>query len=192
MAPFRAADGPPRRTGHAAAGLKSLSRRRAAWRPSVRLMGRPERRSVFLSSLRSLRKTGAPEEIRTPDPQIRSLVLYPAELRARLKAANLLGRLSKGKDNGPTCWAPCGNGATVLKFRPKFGQVSVDTGGFPLRRHCDPLWAPALLVKTDTEVRPPWGTDGVGFWRPSPAVSGLLASRVSASAGRTGRRARRV
>src|SRR5262249_58897203 len=28
--------------------------------------------------------TGAPEEIRTPDPQIRSLVLYPAELRARL------------------------------------------------------------------------------------------------------------
>ena len=27
---------------------------------------------------------GAPEEIRTPDPQIRSLVLYPAELRARL------------------------------------------------------------------------------------------------------------
>jgi hypothetical protein len=28
---------------------------------------------------------GAPEEIRTPDPQIRSLVLYPAELRARLR-----------------------------------------------------------------------------------------------------------
>jgi hypothetical protein len=27
---------------------------------------------------------GAPEEIRTPDPQIRSLVLYPAELRARV------------------------------------------------------------------------------------------------------------
>ena len=26
---------------------------------------------------------GAPEEIRTPDPQIRSLVVYPAELRAR-------------------------------------------------------------------------------------------------------------
>jgi hypothetical protein len=29
---------------------------------------------------------GAPEEIRTPDPQIRSLVLYPAELRARFGA----------------------------------------------------------------------------------------------------------
>src|SRR5262245_30529982 len=31
-------------------------------------------------------KAGAPEEIRTPDPQIRSLVLYPAELRARAPA----------------------------------------------------------------------------------------------------------
>jgi hypothetical protein len=35
---------------------------------------------------------GAPEEIRTPDPQIRSLVLYPAELRARrLSPATELG-----------------------------------------------------------------------------------------------------
>ena len=29
--------------------------------------------------------TGAPEGIRTPDPQIRSLVLYPAELPAQLQ-----------------------------------------------------------------------------------------------------------
>ena len=29
------------------------------------------------------KRNGAPEEIRTPDPQIRSLVLYPAELRVR-------------------------------------------------------------------------------------------------------------
>jgi hypothetical protein len=28
-------------------------------------------------------KYGAPGEIRTPDPQVRSLVLYPAELRAQ-------------------------------------------------------------------------------------------------------------
>ena len=28
---------------------------------------------------------GAPEEIRTPDLQVRSLLLYPAELRARNK-----------------------------------------------------------------------------------------------------------
>jgi hypothetical protein len=33
--------------------------------------------------LQSEKIAGAPEEIRTPDPQIRSLVLYPAELRAR-------------------------------------------------------------------------------------------------------------
>ena len=30
------------------------------------------------------RKNGAPGAIRTPDPQIRSLVLYPAELRVRM------------------------------------------------------------------------------------------------------------
>jgi hypothetical protein len=34
-----------------------------------------------------LYRSGAPEEIRTPDPQIRSLVLYPAELRARFSLA---------------------------------------------------------------------------------------------------------
>jgi hypothetical protein len=33
-----------------------------------------------------LEENGAPEEIRTPDPQIRSLVLYPAELRVRVAA----------------------------------------------------------------------------------------------------------
>jgi hypothetical protein len=37
--------------------------------------------------LNELKKNGAPEEIRTPDPQIRSLVLYPAELRVRVAAA---------------------------------------------------------------------------------------------------------
>ena len=29
---------------------------------------------------------GAPGEIRTPDPQVRSLVLYPTELRAHAEA----------------------------------------------------------------------------------------------------------
>ena len=33
------------------------------------------------------KKNGAPERIRTSDPQIRSLVLYPAELRARSAGA---------------------------------------------------------------------------------------------------------
>ena len=42
-------------------------------------------------------KIGAPEEIRTPDPQIRSLVLYPAELRARLTKVSLKRRAALGK-----------------------------------------------------------------------------------------------
>src|SRR5436190_15300811 len=45
---------------------------------------------------------GAPEEIRTPDPQIRSLVLYPAELRALVahRAGNAPGPAKAG-GNGP-------------------------------------------------------------------------------------------
>ena len=46
-------------------------------------------------------KNGAPEEIRTPDPQIRSLVLYPAELRVHktLKVPEWIVKLyfNKGK-----------------------------------------------------------------------------------------------
>ena len=57
------------------------------WRPLAAARGR----SLSLSSLRSLRETGAPGEIRTPDPQIRSLVLYPAELRVRARAAETSG-----------------------------------------------------------------------------------------------------
>src|SRR5262249_35380402 len=42
------------------------------------------------------RVAGAPEEIRTPDPQIRSLVLYPAELRALTKSNNGEGFSNNG------------------------------------------------------------------------------------------------
>src|SRR5262249_1994496 len=46
--------------------------------------------------------SGAPEEIRTPDPQIRSLVLYPAELRARLAhRAGSVPEPSKSGGNAP-------------------------------------------------------------------------------------------
>ena len=37
-----------------------------------------------IKSICEIWNNGAPEEIRTPDPQIRSLVLYPAELRVRI------------------------------------------------------------------------------------------------------------
>ncbi len=43
------------------------------------------------TGLEHLKEDGAPEEIRTPDPQIRSLVLYPAELRVRLSAVCFAG-----------------------------------------------------------------------------------------------------
>src|SRR6476469_5409476 len=43
----------------------------------------------------SARKDGAPEEIRTPDPQIRSLVLYPAELRARMPPCGEAGEIAE-------------------------------------------------------------------------------------------------
>lgn len=41
---------------------------------------------------------GAPEEIRTPDPQIRSLVLYPAELRARRVVSYRLRRTMASRE----------------------------------------------------------------------------------------------
>jgi hypothetical protein len=50
-------------------------------RPAV--AARPTVRGLQMVFVRSV-SYGAPEEIRTPDPQIRSLVLYPAELRALL------------------------------------------------------------------------------------------------------------
>ena len=45
------------------------------------LKGKAVTQTAFLLGVHK-RKNGAPGAIRTPDPQIRSLVLYPAELRA--------------------------------------------------------------------------------------------------------------
>ena len=42
-----------------------------------------------------MKACGAPEEIRTPDPQIRSLVLYPAELRAPLMRRRIAERRAR-------------------------------------------------------------------------------------------------
>ena len=86
-------------------------------------------------------ENGAPEEIRTPDPQIRSLVLYPAELRVRSRAVNLLRGATKGKHNH-------GRGEPFRqpgKFRPspfRFGE------NLPRKRHREPLFASRTLVKT--------------------------------------------
>jgi hypothetical protein len=49
---------------------------------------------------RNVSENGAPEEIRTPDPQIRSLVLYPSELWALIAL--------------PVNWATTGPGIAVV------------------------------------------------------------------------------
>jgi hypothetical protein len=61
---------------------------------------------IFLQNVRAqlMLSSGAPGRIRTADPQIRSLVLYPAELRARL--AHRAGSVPQaGKSAGNACVA---------------------------------------------------------------------------------------
>ena len=41
--------------------------------------------TVLVTTTPYIKRFGAPGEIRTPDPQVRSLVLYPTELRAHKK-----------------------------------------------------------------------------------------------------------
>ena len=57
---------------------------------------------------------GPPGEIRTPDPQVRSLVLYPAELRAEVAKLRFTG----GKGQGTPCIAtdPSGSCRRNLKY----------------------------------------------------------------------------
>jgi hypothetical protein len=52
-------------------------------RPRMFPVSRVRGRVNAVRFTRDVSETGAPERIRTADPQIRSLVLYPAELRAR-------------------------------------------------------------------------------------------------------------
>jgi hypothetical protein len=51
--------------------------------PALKQFLQPRKKpKKVIEGARKARKDGAPERIRTSDPQIRSLVLYPAELRA--------------------------------------------------------------------------------------------------------------
>ncbi len=87
-------------------------------------------------------KGGAPEEIRTPDPQIRSLVLYPAELRVRiLRARTYWGAFPKASITVPA-WD---RGATQPQIPCKSQWKRADFGP---KRHCGPLSLTAPLVKT--------------------------------------------
>jgi hypothetical protein len=57
-----------------------LHRHRRRFRARPHIAGKKKRADA---SVGPFRDSGAPGEIRTPDHQVRSLVLYPAELRAR-------------------------------------------------------------------------------------------------------------
>ena len=78
---------------HVADEVKRAAANRAAIRPALeyipskspRQKSQTAKKRRIRKSRKSLKENGAPEEIRTPDPQIRSLVLYPAELRARFR-----------------------------------------------------------------------------------------------------------
>ena len=62
-------------------GMRPPMRPLSPFFPDIETTGRPaSRRAQVLDGIGHC-GIGAPEEIRTPDPQIRSLVLYPAELR---------------------------------------------------------------------------------------------------------------
>ena len=98
--PFLQGNTPP---SHAARGLSSngkqhscpglgrmrppfpaLRRVNRAWTfPSLTLPAKGYKKAASLLQLTACVFCGAPEEIRTPGLQVRSLLLYPAELRAR-------------------------------------------------------------------------------------------------------------
>ena len=62
----------------------ALRRGNRAWAfPSLMLPARGYKKAASLLQLTACVFCGAPEEIRTPGLQVRSLLLYPAELRAR-------------------------------------------------------------------------------------------------------------
>ena len=92
---------------HVADEVKRAAANRAAIRPALefiptkspRQKSQTAKKQRIRKSRKSLKENGAPEEIRTPDPQIRSLVLYPAELRARFfaRAENLCITTPHGK-----------------------------------------------------------------------------------------------
>src|ERR1700744_2467124 len=75
-------------------------------------------RSVFVSSLRSLTKTGAPDRIRTYDLCLRRAALYPAELRART------GRPIK--QNEPATQSVTGSNGFFRNLRPDCPPASAD------------------------------------------------------------------
>ena len=103
-------------------------------------------------------QNGAPEEIRTPDPQIRSLVLYPAELRARFR-----GHL------GPkACFCRVQSGYIFCRSRKR----AIATGSGPAwqgpeRRRLARVYARARSLRT---LRSSTGRSGIVMRKVAPMV----------------------
>ena len=118
---------------------------------------------------------GAPEEIRTPDPQIRSLVLYPAELRARF-SLGILGF------KGP------------VAFRTRSGKVAKERLSYPLRPRlasAGSAFGGAILGSNPGDfgiARP----RGLGDWAIGPYARARSLRMLSSSTGRSGIAIRKV
>ena len=89
---------------------------------------------------------GPPGEIRTPDTQVRSLVLYPAELRA---GAKLRFTVIKGQEIGGAVTQQRANPASLDEARQNAGRACsqrVSAGPFYRRSHSpylNPVASPA-------------------------------------------------
>ena len=159
--------------------------------------------------LSNLGENGAPGTIRTSDPQIRSLMLYPAELRARAGAANR-GMRPTAQPSSPakstalprsacdprwercvTCFFYCrsrlphaSNRAVNIR-RSRRVRLRRSTLACPCRLS---RRRARLTPRSPVDWRPPWEKLVVGSrrstgWRQSPSVPLLLRGRARAKAG---------
>ena len=140
-----------------------------------------------------LYRDGAPEEIRTPDPQIRSLVLYPAELRALMRCRGALGRPRFGIAIGSvSTWQDvitipalaCALGRMVLRWESEstlFMRV-IYARARSLRRSSSGIGRSGIftrnvapMVPSTRMISPPWArTSSSAITRPSPVPPGRV------------------
>ena len=106
---------------------------------------------------REAAKGGAPEEIRTPDPQIRSLVLYPAELRVRiLRARTYWGASPKASTTVPG-WDRVAS-PPPIPCKYQCNRADFAQSGIVVPCPCPPRW----LRLRRGRIRPT-AADGVGI-----------------------------
>jgi hypothetical protein len=124
---------------------------------------------------------GAPEEIRTPDPQIRSLVLYPAELRARRATLSMteFRKSIRGPDRGAGPGPGPGGPA-----RRAADAGDPDAGRNQIRHHADPSVCPGAPRPPGPHVYESSSSQPTKSIRAlTPVFAGLCRKRPDASAG---------